>query len=455
MRIGNSTYREVLMGKTVIIGGGTSGLAAAYTLQKAGVECTVLEKRDFSGGRIAGAERDGFILDLGAQFFFRRYPTTYDLMRQLGIYDQLVKWMSPIGILRDGTVHVVSPKIKDNLRHPTSALRFDAVSSRGKRMGMKMGLDLLRMGKKLDFDDPLKAIELDNISVADYALRHWGEEILEYAIQPVDSALTLGVPEDISAAYGLALLWYGIRGLRTTTKGIGYLAKRLAEDVKDLNLNTEVTRIVLEGTKVKGVEIKNGSKTEFMEADNVICGALAHQAAGLLPDLPSKMTDTLTSIKYSACTHVMIATKGKVLGDVYGVATPRREGLGMVGFTDSAHKAPTYAPPNTSLINVFTYGDIAREMLEWSDEKVQEHVIRELQTVVPQFPDEPIFCEIFRWPEAVCLSSPGQITSVQKLKVAMREFNGLELVGEYFGMPSVEAALNSGVKASQKIIKSC
>jgi protoporphyrinogen oxidase len=441
------------MGKTVIIGGGTSGLAAAYTLEQAGAECLVLEKRDFAGGRIYGTEREGFTLDLGAQFFFSRYHTTFDLMQKLGIYDQLAKWAKPMGILRDGTVHMAYSSIMDNLKHPSSGLKFGALSNRGKRQGVKMALKFLTLGKKLDFDDPLKAIELDNISFAEYARRHWGDEILEYAIQPIASTLTLGEPEDISAAYGLALAWYFLPGLSTTTKGIGYLAESLAKNCKNVKLNTEVTRIVMEGNQVKGVEIKDGSKTEFIEADSVICGALAGEAAAMLSDLPAQVLDTLGSIKYSASTHVMLATKGKIIGDMYAIATPRREGLSMAGFTDNANKAPTYAPANTSLIHVFTFGRYAREMLDWDDAKIQDHVTRELQMVVPQFPDEPIFCEIFKWPQAVCLSSPGQITAVQKLKVGMREFKGLHLAGEYFGMPSVEAALNSGVKAANRVLK--
>lgn len=441
------------MGKTVVIGGGTAGLAAAYTLEKAGADYMVLEKRDFTGGRICGAEKEGFTLDLGAQFFFSRYRTTFDLMRKLGIYDQLVKWAKPMGILRDGTVHVAYPSILDNLKHPSSGLKFGALSKRGKLQGMKMGLKFLTLGKKLDFNDPLKAIELDNISFADYARRHWGDEVLEYAIQPIASTLTLGDPEDISAAYGLALAWYFLPGLSTTTKGIGYLAESLAKNVKNVRLETEATRIVMDGSQVKGVEIKDGSKTEFIEADSVICGALAGEAAGMLSDLPPQILDTLTGIKYSACTHVMIATKGKVIDDMYAIATPRREGLSMSGFTDNANKAPTYAPPNTSLVHVFTFGSHAREMLDWTDSKIQDHVTREIQMIVPRFPDDAIFCEIFRWPEAVCLSSPGQITSVQKLKVAMREYKGLHLSGEYFGMPSVEAALTSGVNSANKVLK--
>jgi hypothetical protein len=41
---------------------------------------------------------------------------------------------------------------------------------------------------------------------------------------------------------------------------------------------------------------------------------------------------------------------------------------------------------------------------------------------------------------------------VQKLKIGLRDFEGLHLVGEYFGMPSVEAALHSGVKAAKKVL---
>ena len=440
------------MGKTVVIGGGTAGLAAAYTLEKAGADYVVLEKGDFCGGRLYGVEKEGFTLDLGAQFFFPKYHTTYDLMRQLGIYDLRVKFAQPIGMLRDGTVHVISPKIKDNLRHPTAGLKFGALSNSGKRRGLKVALDFLRLGKKLDFNDPLKAIELDGVSAAEYARRRWGDEILEYGIQPIDSALSLGEPEELSAAYGLALAWYAIMGLSTTTKGIGYLAESLAKNVKNIRMNTEATRIVMEGDKVKGVEVKSDSGKETIEADHVICGTLAPQAAGLLGTLPPAMLDILNNIKYSACTHVMMATKGKVIGDMYAIATPRREGLSVAGFVDNSNKAPTYAPPNTSLMHCFTYGRFAREMLDWDDAKIKQKMIDEIQMVIPQFPDEPIFTEIFRWPEAVCLSGPGQITQVQKLKIGLRDYQGLHLVGEYFGMPSVEAALHSGVKAAKKVL---
>lgn len=443
------------MGKTVVVGGGTSGLAAAYTLQKAGADCEVLEERDFSGGRIYGTVRDGYTLDLGAQFLFTRYRTTFDLLKKMGVKNEMVTYRPFMGVPRDGKVHVLSMDIKENLLHPLEGLKvLNLLSTRGRIDLLKLGLKLAMASPKLDFDDPLKAIELDGVSFADYAHANFGEEVLEYLVQPIASTLTLGVPEEISAAYGLGLAWYMAPGLATFKKGIGFLAQSLSENIKNLRLNTTVKKIVLEGKRVKGVEIENGKKTEVIEADRVICGTLAGEAAGLLADLPAAITDALSSIRYSACTHVMMAVPGRPLGKIYAIATPRKMGLTFSGITENALKSPGYAPAGHGIVHAFTYSDYAREMLDMSDAEVQARVVREIQTVVPDFPTEPIFCEIFRWPQAVCLSGPGQIAAVQKLRVALREYQGLHMAGEYFGMPSVEAAINSGVKAAEGVLRS-
>ena len=442
------------MGKTVVVGGGPAGLAAAFTLEKGGAECTVLEKRDFAGGRIYGVVKEGFTLDFGAQFFFSRYHSTFDLMGRLGIADQIHKFPNPVGILRDGNVHVLYRDLLDYLKHPSAGLRFGALSSRGKREGFKLGMKMLQLGKKLDFDDPLKAIELDNISLADYVRRNFGDEVLEYVLQPVVGALALGDPEDMSAAYGLSLLWYPLPGLSTVRPGMGFLAESLAKNVSDVRLSTDVKRIVVEDKKVKAVEISKGKKTETIECDNVVCTAPGDEAAAVLADLPPAMTDILGNIKYSACAHVLFAVQHKIMGDLYAIATPRREGYCLSGVTENANKYSGYAPPNCGIMSVFTYGKFGAEMMTMKDSEIQDKVTKDIQMFMPQFPDDPVFCEVFKWPKAVCLSSPGMITAVQRLKIATREYEGLHLAGEYLGMPSVEAAVHTGVNAARMILRS-
>ncbi len=51
--------------KAVVIGAGFGGLSLAIRLQSAGIQCTLLEKRDKPGGRAYVYEQDGFVFDAG------------------------------------------------------------------------------------------------------------------------------------------------------------------------------------------------------------------------------------------------------------------------------------------------------------------------------------------------------------------------------------------------------
>ena len=55
------------MASIAIIGAGSSGLAAAHTLQDTGHAVTLFEKNSRVGGRATSRSREGFIYDPGAQ----------------------------------------------------------------------------------------------------------------------------------------------------------------------------------------------------------------------------------------------------------------------------------------------------------------------------------------------------------------------------------------------------
>ena len=58
----------------VIVGAGLAGLACARTLQRHGVEVTVLEASDGVGGRVRTDLVDGHRLDRGFQILLTAYP---------------------------------------------------------------------------------------------------------------------------------------------------------------------------------------------------------------------------------------------------------------------------------------------------------------------------------------------------------------------------------------------
>ena len=68
------------MSKTIIIGGGISGLTAAYYLQKAGKDFQILEATERVGGRIKTDIVGGYRMDRGFQVFLTAYPEAQKIL---------------------------------------------------------------------------------------------------------------------------------------------------------------------------------------------------------------------------------------------------------------------------------------------------------------------------------------------------------------------------------------
>ena len=65
------------MSDVVIVGAGLAGLVCAQDLTRAGVQCTVLEASDGTGGRVRTDAVDGFLLDRGFQILLTAYPQVH------------------------------------------------------------------------------------------------------------------------------------------------------------------------------------------------------------------------------------------------------------------------------------------------------------------------------------------------------------------------------------------
>ncbi|HAO9043664.1 TPA: protoporphyrinogen oxidase, partial [Listeria monocytogenes] len=76
----------------VIIGGGLSGLAAAYELQKTHPNYTweLVEKDKKLGGKFETVKRDGFLIEKGPDSFLARKPAGVGLVKDLGLEDKLI-----------------------------------------------------------------------------------------------------------------------------------------------------------------------------------------------------------------------------------------------------------------------------------------------------------------------------------------------------------------------------
>lgn len=89
----------------VIIGGGYTGLVAAYELARAGHKVTVLEKGTVLGGLASDFKVEGASLERAYHHLFKTDTSIRSMARELGIEDKLIWHDSSVALYYDGTLY--------------------------------------------------------------------------------------------------------------------------------------------------------------------------------------------------------------------------------------------------------------------------------------------------------------------------------------------------------------
>ena len=101
--------------RAIVIGGGITGLAACYRLQREAaqrgipVDVTLLEATERVGGVIHTEHRDGFLLEHGPDAFISTKPAAKALCEELGIADQFIGTNPKVRrsfVVRNGELHL-------------------------------------------------------------------------------------------------------------------------------------------------------------------------------------------------------------------------------------------------------------------------------------------------------------------------------------------------------------
>ncbi|MEN6474325.1 MAG: FAD-dependent oxidoreductase, partial [Syntrophaceae bacterium] len=210
----------------VIIGAGNAGLAALHTLRKQGVDAVCLEAKNMAGGRTITVNKNGYLFDFGSQFLFKFNHRFFDLCRDMGMGDDITPWAGTVFFYKNGQMLPAmvgaTPKVLWQNRARLKGMH--------KVLAPKAAFQLLKMAPLiaakvraggLDFVDYQASLDMDHESFSETCLRLAGREVLEGLFQPNLSAMTLGMPEEVSAPYGLALFWQSSQGYWTLKHGIG------------------------------------------------------------------------------------------------------------------------------------------------------------------------------------------------------------------------------------------
>src|ERR1039457_6495854 len=190
------------MKRIAIIGGGISGLSAAYTLEEkrqsgARVEYVLFESSPRLGGVMVTDHVDGCIIEAGPDSFLTEKPWAIELCRKIGLGDQLIGSHDPerktyivvrkkdgkngvdkLVVMPDGLMFMVPTKILPTVLSPLFSFRTK-----------------LRMAGEW-FHPPHKA-EADE-TVAAMVERHYGSEMVDLLADPLLSGVYGGEATDLS-----------------------------------------------------------------------------------------------------------------------------------------------------------------------------------------------------------------------------------------------------------------
>jgi protoporphyrinogen/coproporphyrinogen III oxidase len=453
----------------IIIGGGITGLSAAWTLQKAGIPYILLEKSARWGGKVCTeqVEIDGvgiFTLEVGADALLTRKPWALALARELGLNDRIegVKHY-PVGTfvlhqgqpvpLPEGLSLLVPTKLKPFLQSPLFSLW-------GK---FRMLLEPLIPARKQPGDE----------SLAQFVRRRFGAEALDKLAEPLLCGIYNASPhtQSIQATFPQFPAMeqqHGslIRGTRAAQKiaptsaeaapafisfknGINELVDALAARLKgDLRLNTGVHSIEALPDDCFRVILDSG---ETLDTDGVIACTPANHTAAMLSAAP-QAAQYLSAIRYSSIGAVSVGYRREDVPhplNGLGVVIPSSENRRIDGITWTSSKWDHRAPENHVLLRVFFGGPHTQDMMQHDDNTVFTVVQNELQSILG-IDAPPLFYRVHRWQNAYPQYELGHLERIAQLEAALPP--GITIAGSSYRGIGVPDCIRQGQQAAQQAV---
>jgi oxygen-dependent protoporphyrinogen oxidase len=208
------------MRKVVIIGGGISGLSTAYYLAKKGIASTLVERAPRLGGVIRTEVVDGCVLEQGPDSFISIKPWAMDLIRELGLEDQVIGSNDHLRVtyvvkkgrmvpLPDGLMLIVPTRIM-----PMVGTRLLSWPTK-----IRMGLEWFRGASNSAGQDR---------SVADFIRDHYGQDAVDYLAEPMLAGVYGGDPNKLSVGSVLGKFVELEAKFGSLTRGVLHERKQVA-----------------------------------------------------------------------------------------------------------------------------------------------------------------------------------------------------------------------------------
>jgi oxygen-dependent protoporphyrinogen oxidase len=461
------------MTRIAIIGGGISGLSAAYELEErrragADVEYVLYESSSRLGGVLRTERIDGCVVEAGPDSFITEKPWAADLCRGLGLGDQLIgsndadrKTYIFVGgrlvVMPDGLMFLVPTKILPTGLSPLFSWKTK-----------------LRMTREL-FHPP-RAVGHDE-SVADFVGRHYGSEMVDRLADPLLSGVYGGEAAKLSVravlprfaemerthgSLGRAML-AARKKMRTgpprvppplftsLKNGMQHLTEAIVSRLTPSSLVTDATVQAIQ-REVGGWVVSAGLQSDHFDA--VIVALPAPAAAHALRMASPELSAELAAVEYSSSITIGLGYDRNVrqtLPPGFGFLVPRSEGKRLLAATFVHNKFPHRSPEDRALLRCFFAGVNADNIWPLSDEQIAGIVRNELEQIIG-LRAEPLFARVYRWKSAMAQYGVGHLERLERIESLRQQLPGLALAGNAHRGIGVPDCVRSGREAARQVL---
>jgi oxygen-dependent protoporphyrinogen oxidase len=468
-------------GSVVVIGGGITGLAAAYALEAAtpsGVLDTVmlLEADAPLGGKIVTERIEGFVIEGGPDSFFTLKPQALQFCRALGLEDQLVGTRAPrhVFVLHRGVLEPLPDGLATLV--PTRLLPFV-------RSGLFSWPEKVRMvGEVLV---PPHANGSDE-AVGEFVRRRLGRAAVDRLAAPLLAGIYAGDIErqSLQATFPQLAEMESQHGSLVAATLRRRFARRRSGQVREreesvqrkesdglgtfATLRNGLDRLVdRAASSLRHVAVQTGSRVlavgqvghqyrvyladgAWIGADSVIVTTPAFAAAQLLRDLCPAAASALTQIPYVSTAAISLGFRREdvvhpLAGHGYVVA--RGEGLAHTACTWMSSKWAGRAPAGSVLLRCYAGRAGDQRALEGDDEHLVRTVLGELRPVLG-ISGQPLLVRVHRWQDAMPQYEVGHLARVTAVTDALRQTPGMLVAGAGYGGVGLPDCIRQGTEAA-------
>lgn len=312
--------------KIAIIGGGLGGISAALYLSKYGYEIDIFEKNEKLGGKLNYTSNSGFYFDLGPSLLTMPFVVE-DIFRHIGRniedylevvkLDNICRYFWSDGVVLDADSNI--SKFKENIKQ-ISELDADNLSKflDYSKTIYDLTADTFLFGPFMEWSELFKLknyktlLQLNKIDsnrtmqtainsfFASNKLRQlFGRYATYNGSNPYSAPATLNIIPHVEYTLGSFYIKGGMYKLGEV------LEKLLIEQNVNIHTNTEVSKILTSGKKVRGIEIKESKEIKHLDYDYVISNSdIVHTNENLIID--KKLTKNYTKYEPSLSGFVLI-----------------------------------------------------------------------------------------------------------------------------------------------------